>query len=447
MTIQEPHAPAVASFAPVAADALARPAAASDQQLGLAWLLRLRWGAVVGQLLMLAIAHFVLAMELPYGVLSGLVAVAAATNLALSVASRLLAAWQVPVVLVLDVLLLTALLACSGGATNPCSVFFLVHVALAALLVRPLLAWTIVTLTVACFAALFFVPGGAALRHDHGPWSLHLLGMWGAYVVAAGFVTYFVGRVSLAIRDRDQRLAQLAELRAQNERLATLSSFSANAAHELGTPLATIGIAAQELALGLCNGAPAAELAADAELVGREIVRCRDILAGLSARAGECVGEMPVPVTAGEIVELVRGMTASGPGSLGVEYVGGGCEGAWLVAPRRALAQMLHNLVRNAVDAQEEGGVHQPVVLRVAANESVCFHVLDRGPGVAIAIRARLGEPFVTTKSARGGLGLGVYLARSFAERMGGHLRFHARADGGSEVELCLPRDCREQSG
>lgn len=447
MTVHEPLAPPVPSPAPFANAKPARPATDSDQQLGLAWLLRLRWGAVLGQLAMLAIARFALAMVLPYGLLLGLVAVAAATNLVLSSASRRLASWQVPVVLVLDVLLLTALLACSGGATNPCSVFFLVHVALAALLVRPLLAWAIVALTVACFAALFFVPGGAALHHDHGPWSLHLLGMWGAYVVAAGFVTYFVGRVSTAIRDRDQRLAQLAELRAQNERLATLSSFAANAAHELGTPLATIRIAAQELAQGLHNGAPAVELAADAELVGREVVRCRDILAGLSARAGECVGEMPVRVTAGEIVSLVRGMPATRPGAFVVEHVGGGSEGARLVAPRRALAQMLHNLVQNAMDAQEDGGVHQAVVLRVAAGESVCFHVLDRGPGVPAAIRARLGEPFVTTKSARGGLGLGVYLARSFAERLGGHLRFHSRDDGGSEVELCLPRDCTERIG
>lgn len=256
------------------------------------------------------------------------------------------------------------------------------------------------------------------------------------------FRRYFVGRVSRAIRQRDRRLAEVASLAAQNERLATLSSFSANAAHELGSPLATIGLAAKELALGIRRASPESALASDADLVCREVARCREILADISARAGESVGEMPVRATPPRVVEELRRLMAPALGPhLEVSYASETSQEASLVAPVKTLALMLHNLIRNAFEAQEEADVPAPVELRIEAGERLCFHVLDRGAGLTDAVRARLGEPFVTTKAERGGLGLGLYLARSYAERTGGYLQFQARDGGGSDVELCLPRD------
>src|SRR5690606_17716055 len=244
----------------------------------LSWLLKVRWGAVAGQLVALAFVRFVLALDLPYLPLLGLVAFTAVSNAALTFWGRPAAdTCTLPVVLAVDGVVLTALLATSGGASNPFTVFFLVHVALAALLLEARLAWAIVSLTTIAFATLFFLPAHSTTHHhhDHSAWSAHLVGMWVAYVLAAGFVAHFVGRVSRAIRERDRRLAEVAHLAAQNERLATLSSFSANAAHELGSPLATIGLASKELAIALRREAPDSALPADAELVCREVARCR----------------------------------------------------------------------------------------------------------------------------------------------------------------------------
>ncbi len=102
---------------------------------------------------------------------------------------------------------------------------------------------------------------------------------------------------------------------------------------------------------------------------------------------------------------------------------------------------MLHNLVRNAFEAQDEAGVEEPVDVHVVVGARLCIHVLDRGPGMPESVRERLGEPFVTTKGDRGGLGLGINLARAYVDRTGGHLLVRRRAGGGTDVELCLVRD------
>jgi two-component system sensor histidine kinase RegB len=416
----------------------------SDQQVRLAWLLKLRWGAVGGQLAVLAFVRVILDLDLPYLALVGLTTFTALTNAALLIfPSRPAKDWRLPAVLVTDSVVLTAMLALSGGVTNPFTVFFLVHVALASLLLEPRLAWTLVVLTVVAFASLFFLPAQHMLLHHHGgAFSAHLVGMWVAYALAAAFVAQFVGKMSRAIRERDRRLSAIAGLASQNERLATLSGFSANAAHELGSPLATIGLAAKELAIAIRRGQPKPSLEADADLVCREVARCREILADLSSRAGESVGEMPVHTTPRRVVEeLARLMSPKLAPHFHATFADEAASSCDIVAPVRTLSQMLHNLIRNAFEAQEEAGVDVPVELRVVVGERLCLHVLDRGKGLPEHVRARFGEPFLTTKGDRGGLGLGIYLARAYAERTGGNLVFQDRAEGGSDVELCLTRN------
>ncbi|MBL8755272.1 MAG: HAMP domain-containing histidine kinase [Planctomycetes bacterium] len=412
---------------------------ATDEALGTAWLVRLRWGAVAGQIVTVVIARAGFGLDLAVGTLAGFIAVTAISNLLLALPAARSASWAVSVVLVFDVVALGAMLAASGGASNPFTVFFLVHVALAALLVHPLIAWGIVLLTIAAFGLLFLVPG-RGMHHEHGGWSLHLLGMWIAYALAAAFVTYFVGRVSRAIRDRDRSLAEIASLRAQNERLATLSSFSANAAHELGSPLATIGLAAKELARGLVAGTDGIHLASDAELIVAEVVRCRTVLADLSARAGESIGEMPVPVSAQQLVEALRRVLAPADhAQFAVEFADAASRVASVTAPLKLLTQTVHNLVCNGLEANADRREAR-VELHVEASDQLYLRVRDRGDGFPAELLARIGEPFVTTKAEQGGLGLGLYLARSFARRMGGRLSIRPRVGGGSEVELCLPR-------
>jgi two-component system, sensor histidine kinase RegB len=413
----------------------------SELELGLEWLLRLRRGAVAGQALALTFARLVLKLPLPYATLIALVAFTSITNAVLAALPRRRDRnWLCPTILGVDVLVLTLMLAFSGGASNPFTAFFVVHVALAALLLEPRLAWGLVAMTVLAFALLLFSPTTPLFAHAAYPWSAHLFGMWVAYALSAAFVAHFIGAVSRKIRARDRKLAEVAKLALQNEHLAMLSSFAANAAHELGSPLATIGLAAKELKLGLERGKTAADLEPDAVLVCEQVVRCRGILSALASRSGESVGEVPVATTAFDIVSELERVLPSRLPPLRVVF-DGDAAGYPIITPVQTVTQVLRNLVKNAVEAQSEAGVTEAVELRVASGERLCFHVLDRARGLPPEIRDRLGEPFVTTKRAKGGLGLGVYLAHTFAERAGGYLLFRPRPGGGTDTELCLARD------
>jgi two-component system sensor histidine kinase RegB len=418
-------------------------------ELGTPWLVRLRWAALLVEGVALVVAALAFDEPIPWVPIAGLLAIAAASNAALSRARAHPTVW-LPGVVVLDVALLTALIALTGGPMNPFSVFYVVYVALAGLLLEARRAWLVAGVSIVAFALLFVLQPEQAhnhamhhgMHHDHG-WSPHLVGMWVAYVLAAGFIAHFVGRLSSALRAREARLAEVAQMAAQNERLASLSSFSANAAHELGTPLGTIALAAGELKAALGASDPGGPLAADAELVCCEVARCRGILSDLSARAGETTGEMPARTTPGAVIAaslelLAPAMRAS------VEVVWGAPEAAEAACllTVRTLAQMVANLIRNAAEACEDAPARDPVQLRIdCRGTTLDLTVLDRGPGLPKPVAERLGEPFVTTRQDRGGLGLGLYLAATFARRSGGQLSVLPRPGGGTEARLTLPRD------
>jgi two-component system sensor histidine kinase RegB len=414
----------------------------AEMLVGLPWLLRLRWGAVAGQCVALGAARLLFAADLPWLLMSLLVAFTAASNVALSrISPRARGERLIPVVLVVDALVLTCMLVASGGPANPFSVFFLVHVALASLLLPPRAAWGLVGVTVLAFGSLFVWPAQDHRAHVHPVGTTHLVGMWVSYALTASFVAYFIGKVSQALRDRDRDLAAVERLALQNERLATLSSFSANAAHELATPLATIGLAAKELAAAIAAGR-GTRLGADAELICREVARCRKILADIAARAGESVGEMPTRTTPADVVHgIERALPPEHAARLAIRFADEHAAGASIVVPADTLAQMVSNLVKNAVEASGPRTGAEGIELHVEVGTRLVFHVLDRGPGLPPSIESRLGEPFVTTKAKDGGLGLGVYLVRSFAERLGGRLAYAVRPGGGLDAALDLPVD------
>ena len=418
---------------------------ATAPKIGLAWLLRLRWLAIFGQLAITALAVLALRVSLPLALVLPLIAVTAISNAGLTFwlrnaepSSRALFG-----VLVLDVLTLTALLLTAGGASNPFSVFYLVHVALSALLLAPRPAWLVTALTSLAFGSLFVLPSHTidphAMHMHHGASSMHLQGMWLAYSLAAGFVVHFVSRVASALQARERELFELLRSAARSERLASLSTLAAGAAHELGTPLGTIALVAKELERGLERNREPAELSQDARLIRQEVERCRDILQRMAANAGEGAGEMPGQIS---IRGVEQGLNdALGPASQQIAFEHSG-EQSELIVPKRLLVQVLANLVRNAVDAQAEVGTNQPIrVVSRIEDERAAFEILDHGVGIPEAARARVGEPFFTTKAPGRGLGLGVFLARAFAEKMGGELTLLARPGGGTEARLIVPRN------
>ena len=418
---------------------------ATAPKIGLAWLVRLRWLAIAGQLAIVALAVLVLRISLPLPLVASLISSTALSNLALTAWLRKSepSAHALAGVLLLDVLTLTGLLLCAGGASNPFSVFYLVHVALAALLLAPRPAWLVAGATSLAFGSLFVLPAHAidahAMHMHHGASSMHLQGMWLAYSLAAGFVVHFVSRVASALQAREHELFELQRSAVRHEKLASLSTLAAGAAHELGTPLATIALVAKELERALEAGNTAGELVPDARLIRQEVERCREILQQMAARAGEDAGEMLATISVHGVEQDLSEALGARTAQLAFEREG---ELSEIVAPKRLLVQVLANLVSNAFDAQAEAGRSEPVRLVTRLEpERAMFEIFDRGAGIPADATSRVGEPFFTTKAPGRGMGLGVFLARAFAEKMGGELTLAARPGGGTVARLTVPRD------
>src|SRR4029453_13048148 len=190
-------------------------------------------------------------------------------------------------VLAADVMLLTALLWLAGGASNPFTVVYLVYIALAAVTLGSEWTWTIAALAVAGYATLFAIAPPAEPHDMHRPandLSGHLAGMWVAFLSAAVLIGFFVTRVRAALDARDRALAEARRQAALQDRLASLTTLAAGAAHELATPPPTIAGASKKL-VGAAEATTATSLIEDARLIRSQVERCRQILDHMSGRA------------------------------------------------------------------------------------------------------------------------------------------------------------------
>ena len=416
-----------------------RPAGELAPSLALPWIVKLRYGVLAGQVVLILLTDFVFGVPLLIQWLAIPLALTAASNLfAYRCAERFGDRQTLGYLLAFDTLCLTALLALTGGPANPLSLLYIVQITLSAVILSKEWTWSLGVLAVACFGFLFWVHVRVPVfeaHHSSEGFSVHLVGMWIAFVAAALLVTVFIGKVSEALRRREHEVLLLQSQLASQERLASVATLAAGAAHELGTPLGTIAVASRDVEYHATNVSRDPELAEDARLIRSEVERCRSILQQMSARGAEQPGEAPARVELGGLLEgvrcdlplrdreRVRVVLAEGAGAA--------------VLPAAAARQALTALVRNALDATSEG---LPVTLgAVRTAESVEFAVTDVGCGMSQETLNRVAEPFFTTKAAGSGMGLGTYLVRVFAERLGGRLAFESEPGKGTRALLQLP--------
>ncbi len=408
----------------------------------LSWLVRFRWITAVMQAATILGAVWVLEDELPLVPLFALVAIGALSNLFL--ARRLRgggpATASLPgLMLGLDILLLTGLLYFSGGPSNPFTAIYLVHVTLAAVVMRGAWAWALGLLSTLGFGLLFFwhvpVESLSHMAHRGGGFSLHLLGMWLAFAVTATLIAAFVGRVTDALRQREAELTALRDLAARQTRLAALTTLAAGVAHELGTPLGTIAVAAKELQRAAERlGSDGFAVGQDAALIRQEADRCRRILDQMAGPAGSPPGEQPEPLAWEELASALR--AALGPAEqarLDLRLP----PGASGPVPREGLLRTLRALLGNAFEATSAQG--RVSLSAEGTGGGWRIRIQDQGVGMSPEVLARAGEPFFTTKPPGGGMGLGLFLARTFAEELGGTLTLDSAQGRGTTVDLAWP--------
>lgn len=401
----------------------------------LPWLVRLRWLVVLGQLGALVVAWW-LDVDVTVWLYLAAVAVSALSNALLAFGLRPRCATTASVlgcVLVLDVLLLTALLAASGGASNPFTVLYLVHITLSAVVLSARWTATLAVLSIAGFGLLFLLPADPHAHHRTTALG-HLEGMWVAFGLATALTAYFVWRVTRAIAAQREQIASLRETSARNARLASLTTLAAGAAHELGSPLGTIAVAAHEAHLGARRVRGAEAIVEDLALIQLEVERCHNILQRMAARAADA--ETAVPVTAAQLsAQLVDEL---GPERAARVELSIDEPDRALRVPAGHLVQSVVALVRNALDASAPDQIVKVVVSGTDGETRIS--VEDRGAGIPHEVLGRIGEPFFTTKQPGHGLGLGVFLARAFFESCGGSLAIESSPGAGTRALVSLPR-------
>jgi two-component system sensor histidine kinase RegB len=400
-------------------------------------LIELRWIAVIGQVTTIAGAMLVFDVHLPLVQMLEVLACLIAFN----VASHLRWHEHRPVTnnelflaLLVDVGSLTMQLYLSGGTTNPFAFLYLLQVILSAVLLEAWSTWTIVAITLACLAGLSVFARPLPLPFDHarGISSLYVQGMLICFVLNAALLVVFISRITNTLRAKAAQLADLRQRAAEEEHIVRMGLLASGAAHELGTPLATLSVI-------LGDWKRMREFKSNPDLIEEitemqaQLKRCKSIVSGILLSAGEARGESAVRTT---IRTFLDGLVEEWRGSRPVR------EFAWVnriqhdmpVAFDSALKQMIDNVLDNALEASPDW-----VGLEASVEDgTLLLSVLDRGPGFAPAMLAQFGKPYQSSKGRPGG-GLGLFLVVNVARTLGGAVSASNRQGGGAEVRLTLP--------
>jgi two-component system sensor histidine kinase RegB len=409
--------------------------------VALPWIVRLRYGVIAGEIALIAAFSLGLRIALPLDILAAAIGLQVISNWLLQRRIESIQQNAEPVVgglFCFDTLCLTLILAMTGGPTNPFSLLYLVQITFSAVVLHKLWTWTLGVLSTLSFGVLFWVsPSIPALQthFESGEFSLHLLGMWVAFATAALLISFFVGKVSAEARRKDQELLLMQKRLARNERLASLVTLSAGAAHEIATPLSTIAVTAKEIEQqpGLEKIDPG--LVEDAQLIRSQVERCRVILERMGAQGADPLGEAPTATQFLELLSQVRARFPDDVNRILIEVDEG--QSSFCVLPRRAAVEALAALVKNALDAS---GQDEPVTLQARPTFGrIRFLIRDQGVGMTPEVLERVSEPFFTTKPTGKGMGLGAFLAHLFAQRLGGELSFDSQPGRGCTAVLELP--------
>lgn len=393
----------------------------SPNNLRLDTLVRLRWLAVAGQTAAVLFVHFALGFPLPLLPALGVVALSALLNVALRLQfpeSRRIGVGAAGLLLGYDVLQLAALLYLTGGLHNPFAVLFLAPVLISATALPPPMTLLLGLLAVGCASLLAF-------SYWPLPWAgpppslpfLYVAGVWTALTLAIGFIGVYAFRVAKEARQLSEALAATELVLAREQHLSALDGLAAAAAHELGTPLATIALVARELDRSLPEDDVHRD---DLKLLLEQTGRCRDILRTLSTldEGGAPHERMPLSVLVEETVAPSRSFGVA----IETRQAGYGPEPVGNRNP--GILYGIGNLIENAVDFARE----RVLVTTRWDDAEVEVEVSDDGPGFSPEIRARLGEPYVSSRGTpqrsgaepgAGGLGLGFFIAKTLLERSG----------------------------
>lgn len=424
-------------------------ASSQSRRLRLTTLVRIRWLAIAGQTTAILFVSQYLGFVFPLSICFALIAVSAWLNLFLSFRYNLTHRLGTPaaqIVLGFDILQLTGLMYLTGGLQNPFAVLLVVPVIIAATALPARSILTLGLLAVACATLLAF-------EHMPLPWYpgtnldlplMFVTGVWCAIVSALCFSGVYAYRIAEEARLLADALNATELVLQREQHLSALDGLAAAAAHELGTPLATIALVVKEMQRALHEDDHFTE---DVALLRSQTQRCREILqrlTSLSSEGEEHMSRLALSSLIEEVIaphrnfgiqiDVISRVVISGRSS---------ASGSEPVVQRNpGVIYGLGNLIENAVDFAQS----RIQVLWGWDDQSVQITIIDDGKGFSADMLDRIGEPYLTRRDSEqtgGGLGLGLFIAKTLLERSGAHIGFRNRQgpEQGAEVTIIWPRN------
>lgn len=357
----------------------------------------------------------------------------------------------------LDVFAIASLLYLTGGASNPIIWVFLLPLILTAIMLPQAYAWNMVILTCCTYTVLigYNIPLPAIEPHlpdlslvsqetqhlihqekDTHYFNLHIFGMWFGFVFSAGLVAFFVVQLSKNLKERERSLADARENALRNERVVSLGTLAASAAHDMGTPLGTMAILTHEMALDYPEEHYAG-LHQKITILNQQIGRCKETLSLLSESAGEMRAESGKPMSLIEYIdEVLHQWRASNTTTkLNLNITPSSVDANATIIAARTLTHSIINILNNAAEVSP---IDKGINFNLDWNyEQLRLNIRDFGPGFPEEIIKFAGKQPVT--SSKQGLGVGLFLTASTINRLGGKIEFNNMASGGACVEISLP--------
>ncbi|MFB9373983.1 ActS/PrrB/RegB family redox-sensitive histidine kinase [Algimonas porphyrae] len=396
-------------------------------------LILLRWAAIIGQAITLLLVSQWLGFDVPLVGSAIVIGVALLVNIAISLTlplDRRVSDAEAIAQLGFDIAQLALLLYLNGGIENPFAILFLAPVVTSATTLSKRVLATVAGLALISATCLM-------LWHEPIPWipgvlfelpRVYEFGLLAGIVVGTSFTSLYAWRATLESRTMSAALSATEQRLAQEQKLSALGSLAAAAAHELGTPLATITVTAKEMTRELPEG----PLSEDAALVLSQAQRCRAILEQLALR-GDTPDLIHETLSLEDLLEEAAEGYIDRDRDLIVESHQDDGRLPIMIRRRPELLYALKNFTENAVDF----AASRVELTARASRKTVSITIDDDGPGFDPLIRGRLGQPYVTTRSrgrSAGGLGLGVFIASTLVERTGGQVAFERSPLNGARI-------------
>lgn len=408
---------------------------------GLQTLFWLRSVTILGQLVVISLAVWGLAMALP--VMPMMVTIACLATWNLAAFGRLRMPWvathpEILLNLAVDATALTFLLYWSGGATNPFVSLYLIPIAIAAAALPLRYVWAISLMCIGYYSFLmfFYTPLPPAHEGFGGDFNAHVFGMWVNFILSAALMAIVVSRIAGAVRQRDRSLAKVREEALSNEKIVAMGTLAAGVAHEISTPLSTMTLLADEL---MAHPGRDEQMQADLELMKKQIDICKERVKGLLDSTGHTRSEgghaMELRQFIGQLLDQWRVIRPE----IDIEAAYEEPFDNPTILAEPTISQSIINLLNNAADATLENANRGVAINLSCVDRRLVVQIDDEGKGITPELAEQAGQAFFSTKDE--GFGIGLVLSNASLGRFGGEVVLTRRPTLGTRTEVTLPLD------